>query len=323
MNGIVLDEVDSYKHLGVTVTQDLSWNKHIENLATNAGKCLDILNALKYKLDRVTLERLYIAFVRSKLEYANIVWDNCSKQMSDMLESVQYRAAKIISGAIHRTSHNIVYTELGWQTLEERRRRQRLRIMYKTIHGEAPLYMQNTIPLAGNDRYALRNVHNIPPYRTRTSSFHNSFFPKTSRDWNTLDNKTKMSGTLDTFTRKLDSELVKPPKWYIIGDRKLTILHSKLRMLCSELNDHLYSHIHVVDSPACPCGYHRENNKHYFLECPLFINERVVLLNNLSQLEFRPTVANLLHGGKTYTDECNTKAFKYIQEYISATGRFT
>ena len=92
------------KHLGVTLSKDLSWNKHIENLATTAGKCLDILNALKYKLDRVTLEKLYVAFVRSKLEYSNIVWDNSSKQLCDLLDGVQYKAAKIISGAINRTS---------------------------------------------------------------------------------------------------------------------------------------------------------------------------------------------------------------------------
>ena len=89
MDGTILEEVSAFKHLGLTITRDLTWNQHVENLATNAGKCLDILNALKYKLDRVTLERLYIAFVRSKLEYSNIVWDNCSKQLSDLLEGVQ------------------------------------------------------------------------------------------------------------------------------------------------------------------------------------------------------------------------------------------
>ena len=66
---------------------------------------------------------MYFAFIRSKLEYANIVLDNCSIQLSDLLESVQYRATKIVSGAISRISHHIVYTELGWDMLEERKRK--------------------------------------------------------------------------------------------------------------------------------------------------------------------------------------------------------
>ncbi len=114
-----LDEVKSHKHLGLILSHDLSWSEHIEDLATRASQSLEILNALKHKLDRATLEKLYIAFVRSKLEYSCITWDNCSNQLSDMLENINYRAAKIISGAIHRTSHNIVYGELGWESLKE------------------------------------------------------------------------------------------------------------------------------------------------------------------------------------------------------------
>ncbi len=113
MSGTNLDEVKSHKHLGVTLAKNLCWDEHIEDIAVKANQCLDVLNALKYKLDRNTLKKLYFAFIRSKLEYANIVWDTCFNQISDLLESVQYRAAKIVSGAIHRTSHHVVYNELG------------------------------------------------------------------------------------------------------------------------------------------------------------------------------------------------------------------
>ena len=56
MEGSVIEDVTSHKHLGLTLSRDLSWREHIENLATSAGKSLDVLNALKYKLDSVTLE---------------------------------------------------------------------------------------------------------------------------------------------------------------------------------------------------------------------------------------------------------------------------
>ena len=93
-------------------------------------------------------------------------------------------------------------------------------------------------------------------------------------------------------------------------------------MMCSPLNDHLYSHIHVVDSPICACGYRRENNKHFLLDCPLFANERKVMLTELSNLNFRPVIKNLLFGNIDYTDDTNAKAFKIIQTFIMATGRF-
>ena len=55
------------------------------------------------------------------LEYTSIVWDNCTQELSD-LEGVQYRAGKIICRAIHCTSQELVYNELGWAKFNERRK---------------------------------------------------------------------------------------------------------------------------------------------------------------------------------------------------------
>ena len=43
----------------------------------------------------------------SKLEHAAIVWDSCTQELSDLIENVQYRAGKIVSGKIHRTSKEL------------------------------------------------------------------------------------------------------------------------------------------------------------------------------------------------------------------------
>jgi len=143
-----------------------------------ANKALDIFNALKFKLDRLSLERLYFSYIRPKLEYASIVWDNCPKYLLDMLEGVQLRAAKIISGAISRTSTALIYTEMGWDTLEERRKTQRLSTMYKITHELTPSYMREPLPIPNNQTgYQLRNSTAIPAIITRTSLFQKSFFP--------------------------------------------------------------------------------------------------------------------------------------------------
>ena len=51
------------------------------------------------------MEKLYIGFIRPILEYGGIVWDNCSIHESDLLESVQPEAARIITGLRKGTSH--------------------------------------------------------------------------------------------------------------------------------------------------------------------------------------------------------------------------
>ncbi len=66
----------------------------------------------------------------------------------------------------------------------------------------------------------------------------------------------------------------------------------------------------------------RENNKHFLLECPLFMNERNEMVRKLVQIGFHPSLNNLLFGNSQYSDDCNTQAFSIIQEYIVAAGRF-
>lgn len=53
---------------------------------------------LKYKVDRKSLIKVYLAFKRPVWEYDDIVWDNCSDQSCKLLEDVQIEAGRIITG---------------------------------------------------------------------------------------------------------------------------------------------------------------------------------------------------------------------------------
>ena len=46
---------------------------------------------------------MYKSFVRSNLENANVVWDRGFKGESDLIETVQFDAAKLITGAMKGT----------------------------------------------------------------------------------------------------------------------------------------------------------------------------------------------------------------------------
>ena len=94
-------------------------------------------------------------------------------------------------------------------------------------------------------------------------------------------------------------------------------------MLCSPLNDHLFSYIHMIDDPSCACGHVRENNRHFLLDCPLFVNERGEMLDMLEILGFRASVKNLLYGSDEYSDQVNYEAFAVVHKFLEDTGRFT
>ena len=317
-NDTELNEVDEHKHLGLTLSNNLTWSSHIDNIISDTGCMSDVLKRLKYDLDKRTLEKVYFSFIRPKLEYASHIWDNCSKRDSDKLEQFQMEVARTVTGARRGTSHDLINSELRWETLSTRRKNVKLLNMYKMVHNKSPAYLCNLLP---NNRaepcYNLRNKENLPIPKTRTELFRKSFVPSSINLWNSLSCEKKYID-IEQFKRNLkDHDSVK--ELYYLGSRANNIKHAQLRMQCSKLNSHLFS-LHVLDNPSCPCGAPDEDSFHFFYNCPLYIPQRQILMNEIAN--FHITDWNmLLFGNENLNFEDNTRLFQAVHKYIENTNR--
>ena len=83
-----LQNIPYSKHLGVTLQQNLKWDKHFEEISIKANKRLDILNLLSFKLSRNSLEILYFTFVRSVLKYSNELFSNATKENLELFDKI-------------------------------------------------------------------------------------------------------------------------------------------------------------------------------------------------------------------------------------------
>ena len=67
---------------------------------------------------RRSLVLIYKSFIRSHLDYGDIVFDQAfNKSFHDNLESIQYNASLAITGARRGTSKEKLYQELGFESL--------------------------------------------------------------------------------------------------------------------------------------------------------------------------------------------------------------
>lgn len=318
-----LENVNEFKHLGLTIQNDLKWGTHINNIVCHATKRLDIMLYLKYKLDRQTLEIMYFSFVRPILEYADIVWDHCGNKHSEQIEKVQRKAARIVTGGIVRTPYVTLLRELNWQRLSDRRKNKRLIQMHKIYLNETPKYLQDTIPQTRAQATGrnLRNAANTTEIFGRSETFKESFFPKTITEYNLLDPSIRCLPTVREFKNKINPKSKINNSWLFSGDRKTTVVHTKLRMNCSSLKAHLYN-FNIILSSECECGHSFENNCHYFLECNMYIIERMEMMNSLNALGFDTHLDALLHGDHKKSIETNCSAMAIIFNYIKKSKRF-
>ena len=221
-----INEVESHKHLGVILSNECSWQKHIDYIKEKEWTRINIMRRLKYDLDRKSLETIYKSFIRPLQGYADVIWDNCMQQNKNGLaltifELIQLEAARISKGATKLVLVANRYIETDWETLDARRNKHKLVLFYKMFNDLTPPYLSSLVPplVQNSSRYNLRNFNDTQTIASRTTLFYNSFLPSSIRDWNRLNPDIRNAGTLDAFKHKLNQNLPVIPKHYYSGIR--------------------------------------------------------------------------------------------------------
>ena len=217
----------------------LNFKNHLSEKKANKG--VGIIRRLYNLLPRASLVNIYRAFVRPHLDYGDIIYDNSSNAtFSQMIESVQYNAALAITGAIHGSTRDKLYQELGFESLHDRRWFRKLCFYYKIRHNMCPLYLTDFLPIMKTSCYSLRlnRAPAVPNFITER--FKSTFFPSCSSNWNQLDPNIQNSSSIEIFKRALLS-FIRPKSanvYRIHHPRGLKLL-TRLRLgltICENIN---------------------------------------------------------------------------------------
>ena len=139
LNGEPIEKVKVAKLLGVQIQSDLKWDAHVTSIVSKASSRLRSLTILKRSgMSQNKLKEVYVARIRSVLEYACMVWNpGLSKQHQHDIERVQKRALHIIEP-------NLTYQQalrtLSLPTLEDRRHELCKKCYIKICEPENPLH---------------------------------------------------------------------------------------------------------------------------------------------------------------------------------------
>jgi hypothetical protein len=85
------------KYLGVSISNNLSWNHHIDGISKKANNTTAFLRRNLSHCPTTIKAKCYKTLVRLQVEYASTVWDPQTKKNTDILEQVQRRAAQFVT----------------------------------------------------------------------------------------------------------------------------------------------------------------------------------------------------------------------------------
>ena len=89
-----LEQVQSAKYLGITITDNLDWGQHVSAISCKATKTMGFLRRNLALAPRHTKEVAYKTLVRPQLEYAAPIWNPYHKLQIQEVEKVQRTAAR-------------------------------------------------------------------------------------------------------------------------------------------------------------------------------------------------------------------------------------
>ena len=183
-----LAQVDSTKYLGISISRNLSWKRHVDITCQKANRTLAFLQRNIGCCPREIKTRCYQTYVRPILEYAAIVWSPYTKCDIVKLEAVQRRAARFVTGQYQRTvSVTGLLQQLQWQSLADRRLQARAVMLYRIVNGQVavPLSLFTALPGRSATRGAATKFM-VP--RIRTCAYKATFVPSIIPVWNRLLN---------------------------------------------------------------------------------------------------------------------------------------
>ena len=128
-------------------------------------------------------------------------------QLSDKLQKLQNRAARVITKSPFDTSSNLLLAMLNLEKLSRRRKKQKALIMHKTVNDLAPDYLQCLFTQRHIKDYNLRNFEqNLSLPKPNTNYLKRSFsYSGASCLWNNLPQDLKafgLSGSLNGVSRR-------------------------------------------------------------------------------------------------------------------------
>ena len=115
---------ETFKYLGLTIDKSLTWRKHIENLRISCTKRMNLLKFLSYKsssTDRKMFVRLYLALIKTKIDYGVEAYGSACKTLMKSVQPIQNAALRIATGAFRSTPIKSLHAETGLKTLDEYR----------------------------------------------------------------------------------------------------------------------------------------------------------------------------------------------------------
>ena len=202
-----IKHADSIRILGITITKNLKWEKHINEVIRN---CKYHLRAYRRAIRYINIDErklLYNSCIASRLSYGDIIWKETSETLKQKIQVIQNEATRAILKKKPRETAKPLLQELGWINLKEKRQLHSEVLFHKIEKGKAPESLKQMLKTykAPEKHICMRNNNDylIPSYRTNAMA--GSFFVTGIKTWSKIPDEIRKTKESHNFKSRLNN----------------------------------------------------------------------------------------------------------------------
>ena len=204
----VLCYVDYCKYLGVHIDKNLNWCQNVNALCKDLNFIVWTLSRLTNVLPIGCLLQIYQSIMQPKIDYAITIWGYSSESNIDKVQRMQNRGIRAILNNYDYVNVRGIDLLSQYKIMNVKQRRDYFMslLMFKSIHGLAPTYMNNEIIMSIE----------VMQRQTRNVNVNDIFVPDVIRNctkssfsycgpviWNSLPDDIKECASLISFKSKV------------------------------------------------------------------------------------------------------------------------
>ena len=168
---MLIERQNDAKFLGVILSNDLKWNKHVDFVVNKITKTIGIISKVRHFLPISTTRTLYLTLVEPYINYCNLVWALPHPTVSlDKIYKIQKRYCRIINFAHYRAHSEPLFQNLSILNVYKIYQTQLAIYMYQQTHNLLPHdHLKQFLTNSSLHTYNTRQKSNIHIEYARTS----------------------------------------------------------------------------------------------------------------------------------------------------------
>ena len=201
INGIIVPNENNVNLLGITIDNELNFDKHVSNLCKQASKKLHALSRIARYIDLDKRKVLMNSFFLSQFNYCPLIWMCHSRRLNNRINRLHERSLRIVYSDDISTYEELLSRDQSF-TIHERNIKYLAIELFKVKNGIAPNFMNEIFTLNENNRYCSKQIFVTNNVRTVNNGTETLSYlgPKI---WLILPDDIKMSNSLTEFKNKV------------------------------------------------------------------------------------------------------------------------